>query len=713
MGIFDDLVPNKDAQSAASSSLFDDLVPKAQNNSAIGTVNTGRVYNDVGSSNPIPVAPNPYNQAQQSNLKPLLSVQNQNDRQYAKDVFNTPSLAVAKYLSKAAHGLGIDDDATYNYIQKQVQQESQNKAQDRLQASHPFLTDIVANPITYALPGAGVGASMGAKVGLAALGGGAYSALDPNATLGSVALGTGLGAVTPYATKLIGAGINKVADVVAGHFPDAIQKLEDLGKQYGVNLTAGMLNPATGKVEEKIGMVPFSGLDPIYNETQAQTKVAAENLVNELQAKIGLGNSADDIARASFAAKHAADTAIGHAKYDNVSALAGNTTALPTTNLESELQAQQLENLKQLVPNQALDKEYQNSLERLNTAQPGGVSNVVPLAGSTPGAPIPPVVDNSYDGLHNMATYYWKKAQGFEPGTPEYANNMALSSAARKDLDSFASNSGNPALQEALDEANSFWKNTVKRYSGDSNDPTEATWAAKIKGSGVNPQAPMDYFIQPGQAGRANYYYNGLNETGRDAVRSGIIQDAYTKSLNTDSAFSPGRFASEIKKNDAAVSVFFPGESKTQIEDIAKVLQAAKNTVLSNGNIRTGWTGAQMASTATGLGGALGAGTAALMGAGGAATALTAAAPVVGLPIAARLAIKGIFNTDAGKRLLLNVGGMAPGSQALYNTVANQLPRVINASIAASNPLKSEEDYNNLPIGAAYTALDGTKGVKQ
>jgi hypothetical protein len=680
--------------------------PIVQNNNSSGYSDAGAINTTQPTKNGASKVPSAF----PTEFDDIAPSNSKNNLNYAWDVLQTPSRAGEKYLSKLTHAIGIDNDYQYNTIQNQIKQFSQQKAIDRSKAYIPFVTDLVANPLTYALPTAGVGASLMGKVGLGALAGAAYSTLDPDATPGSVALGTVAGGAVPIATGAIGNGISKVADWTSGHLPDAVQKLQSLGKRYGVNLTAGMLQPGLGTTEERVGMVPFAGMNQVYNDTQAQTQTAVQHLLAEAQEKAGItgtSGTADDLARASFQAQHSIDTAIGHGKYDNVSNLAGN-AALPTTTLEQELQAQKLANLQSLNPDIALDNKYATELTRLQQAQPGGMT-----AHPITGAPIP-VADNSYDGVHKMASDYWKKAQAFDIGTPEYSNNMAISNAARQDMNNFASNSSNPALQDASADANDWWKTRVKRYSPDSADSTEATWAKQIRGSDVNPQKPMDFFIQPGQYGRAKYYYDGLTETGRDAVRFGIVDDAYSKATTMNPqgspVFNPGRFASELTKNDAGVSTFFQGDQKENIDSLAKVLTAAKNTVLSNGNIRTGWTGATIGSSMTSAG---------AIGSGLTATAL--GNPAVGVPLIAgaavpsvfsRYVLRPLFTTDAGKRLLLNVDGMSAGSKALMNTVENQLPKVVASGIAAKNQISSKDEYDALPSGSPYTASDGSEGIK-
>lgn len=291
-------------------------------------------------------------------------------------------------------------------------------------------------------------------------------------------------------------------------------------------------------------------------------------------------------------------------------------------------------------------------------------------------------MDKSYSGLKDLKTEFWKEAQRFERGTPEYARFMRLANAAGQDMDDFVANSSNPALQGVHEVANKWWKTKVKAYSPDSFEVS--AWAKQLNGKDLDPEHVMDYFVQAGQAGKAKYFYNGLDDNGRSAVRWGIVRDAYDKATSGGSkTFSPGTFATEMAKKQEAVGVFFRGEDKWQIDGFTKLMRAIEDSGAAGYAPKTG-KAAILPMIAGGQGssllGALGA-----LAHGDPGIATAAAATAATPTLFGRLG-KNLLTTPAGKRLLLAASNFQPGTKAMNSLLMKDLPKVIGVSEGESLP---------------------------
>lgn len=70
--------------------------------------------------------------------------------------------------------------------------------------------------------------------------------------------------------------------------------------------------------------------------------------------------------------------------------------------------------------------------------------------------------------------------------------------------------------------------------------------------------------------------YNGLRPEGRANARAAIISRVFDKLGGRSSGVTPNSFASELKKYDKEISIFFKGEERAQLEGLRRVLESTR-----------------------------------------------------------------------------------------------------------------------------------------
>jgi hypothetical protein len=444
-------------------------------------------------------------------------------------------------------------------------------------------------------------------------------------------------------------------------------------------------------MEDATGRIPLSGMGDFEAAQQQQAQNAAQQFVDGLKAKVQGAGTPSEIAQASGRTNHAADLAVGHSLYDAGADLAGPAEA-PRNNVIGAMQEALADNARASKPDQALADDLTTRIRRLTQT-----STEAERAGEVP-------MERSYQGIKDLATEFWKESKKYDVGTPENALYTKLSGAARQDLTDFANNSGNEQLKTVTNLANDWWKNKVKNYSPDSLD--YGSWAKQLSGKDLDPERVMDFFIQAGQEGKAKYFYNGLDDNGRAAVRWGIANDAFNKATGGTVApgnapFSPATFASEIERQQAADGVFFKGEDKFQLDGFTNLMRAVQRSGSANSTIKTGF-GALPAQIAVGEGGGVMGSLVAGLATGHPGLGVAGAGAAVAPSVIARTILKPLFTTDAGKRILLNAADVQPGSKAMNSILINQLPTVLGVSAGrmGSSTASAPENPNDLSAPA-------------
>lgn len=458
----------------------------------------------------------------------------------------------------------------------------------------------------------------------------------------------------------LGAGVQKANQVINGKLPEALQSIQDLADKWHIKIRAGDLSKNAQTVEEGIGRIPLSGQDAAASVTQRDADLAAQSYVSQLKSKVMGEGTPSEIQMQSARKNAAADNFVGHEIYQAGEKLAGSAQA-PRNNTISEMQTFISKEGKKSKPDQALIDDLNDRIRRLTQTSAEAIK-----AGETP-------MDKSYGGIKDLVSEFYEKANEFEKGTREYAMYSRLGAAARQDMQDFADNSGNEALKSVTKLGNDWWHRKVKDYSPDSRD--YAMWAKNLRGKDLDPEHVQDFFDQAGQAGKAKYFYNGLDENGRAAVKWGLANDAYKFATKADASgipsqgFSPKEWANYLRAHSETSKVFFQGNDAKELAGFNNLMSHIERAGSAGSTIKTGW-GALM--PYIGVGEA--SGVAAAMIHGQPAEAALAMAPSV----VARLA-KPLFTTETGKRLLLGAAYQKVGSKAFDNMVQSQIPRVMTA----------------------------------
>jgi len=545
-------------------------------------------------------------------------------------------------------------------------------------------TSLAARTIPQAI---GAGAKVGAGYGLAT-----PTVMPEGATVEDFAKAqakqAGLGAATgaimqPALEKVLvplGGAIGRGAGWIKSKLPPAMQELQDISEKWKINPTAATFNRNLAKKEDALANIPYSGMTEAQISARAEADAAAQRLVDQLKAEVKGAGTPSEIAMKSGRENQAANNAIGHQIYDAEAKQAGN-AEVPKNNIINAINEELKANKLTSKPDKGLESDFGTRLRRLQQTPQEALN-----AGEQP-------MDASWQGMTQLKSEFWKEAHKYEKGTPEYARYMKLSDAVIKDQDAFAANSGDPALQGVHDVARQWWRTKVKNYSPDSFE--YSNWAKNLSGKDLDPEKVQDFFVKAGQDGKAKYFYNGLDENGRAAVRAGIVDDAYQYATGGENkTFSPAMFATYLEKRQESTKVFFRGADKLEIEGFKNLMRAMEDVGGAGKKVFTGkanapilWAGAQGA-------GLLAAGHSVLTGnIPGAALGLAE----VTAPTIIGKAGTALLTTPAGKRMLLAASDLDPGGEAMKTLLQNQLPKVLAASAARENTQKEKKPSTPKP----------------
>lgn len=270
-------------------------------------------------------------------------------------------------------------------------------------------------------------------------------------------------------------------------------------------------------------------------------------------------------------------------------------------------------------------------------------------------------MDRTFTGLSDLRSEFLKEARQYELGTKENARFTKWAEAVERDMDTFVDREDNPALRGVYDQAKSWWRQRVKNYSPDSQE--YAAWAKSMRGKDLDPEKVMDAFIRSNEDGKAKYFYAGLDENGRSAVRWGMAKDALDTATNKGTQpFSPARWATEFTKKQEALGTFFRGEDKWMMDGFNKLMRALEDVPQGEATHRTGK--AAIFPMIAGSQGSAALASAGSLVAGNPGMAAVSAAGAVTPSIAGKLGTW-LFTSPAGKRMLLSASTAAKDTTAL------------------------------------------------
>lgn len=230
-------------------------------------------------------------------------------------------------------------------------------------------------------------------------------------------------------------------------------------------------------------------------------------------------------------------------------------------------------------------------------------------------------------------------------GTDDVPYMMELKNGIEADMNGFAS-TGTADLRSAHQAADKFYKEQLGPYKVRNLATSMAS---------DNSDDLYKRFIQSGNfEGNPTKLYNALDDKGRQAVRYGMVNDAYQKALNADSeGFSAPKFLNALNAKKGARDVFFQGQAKTELDGFTKLLNAVKGSSNAGPVPVTGAMNVPIASTM-----ALGSAGAALGGPAGAATAL-------GLAFGGANGLRWMLTNPTGRNILRSASKLDPNSKAM------------------------------------------------
>lgn len=496
---------------------------------------------------------------------------------------------------------------------------------------------------------------------------------------------------------LSGAGMlgSKIYNAVKGVFTDPQQQaVYELAKQYNVPISAPdiMKNPVIKKAGEYLDKIPFIGTQEFKQGQMESAKTAAEQVKNKYQdimtgtkfgGKTGLkqirqiaqgegkranqarellsdiDNAGDDwnkIMQASGNVKLFRNKLIADRKYDKLATVADQFGAVDTSNIQKAIDNMIAQENKSVIKN----KDSLNLLNEMNQGLQNRSFNFTDLR------------QFRSDLSSRISDYF--KGNNAAVGEKGVGALQSVKDQIDKTLNNFA--------QSKTPELKTLWKNADNHYRYRVVPAKDRSLAQALK----NADADTIYskFITTGTreggkgTGRAQRFYNALDDKGRAAIRYGMVSDAFEKALKDDGQFSPAQFASHLNRYTTAKDVVFKPQDKAEIDGFKNLMRHVQR---SYQELNLGDTGVK---TIPYIIGGL----------------VTGSAPLTAAKLAGMtLGLKQLFTTDAGKRFLLassKLKDTSPGLQSAVEKFAKILQQGITQyGVDESNAGDNEETPTN------------------
>lgn len=473
---------------------------------------------------------------------------------------------------------------------------------------------------TLFVPGGAVarGASLAQKsVAGAKLGGvlGGLQYVDPGESrLENAAQGAALGGIASGAIDLVAKGGARLANTLAGRSEQPIADVLALGKQHNVPVFAPDVagSPVMGKVSTLAEDVPLVGMAKPRLQQAEAAAASAQAMMGRLATPVNdVGRTLQD----SLSSRTQALQKLAGKRYDAVAKAADPLGAVPLNNLRTTAQRLLTEAKQDIDPSASL-------ISRLE-----GIANTA-------------------DGANFSQARLYRSNIGDEIRKLQSGSDLKsarplqqIKAALEQDMNGFAQTAGGDVATK-WKAADQFFKNRVMPQR-------ESDIVRAMRNQ--HPDEVFKQFIRSGTQDRAQRLYNALGAKGRNAVKAGILEQAWQKAAQSGAngvAFSPAKFAGELERVQGSVGVFFKGADKAEIDGFTKLMrhvqragQVAENPPTGNRLVLPMLMGETLAP-------------------GTASTALATG----GL---ARL----LFTTEPGKRLLLASSRFPPGSQRLEHAI--------------------------------------------
>lgn len=494
----------------------------------------------------------------------------------------------------------------------------------------------------------GGAATAGGRVGLAAATGagtGAIQLVDEDKgqsrlgnTLAGAAIGAGGGVAVEGLARVGGKLLNTVKGTTAN--PDAKAVL-DAGAAHGIPVYAQDVsnNPLLRSATTTAEQLPLVGLAGARQTQQDAAKAAAARFRDQFA---DVGEDTGNVVQTSLANRTQRLQQVAGKKYDRVAQLADPLGSVPLPKLQNTVK--QLADESKAIPDVTGGRGAANQmLEQLDQlAQSGNLT---------------------FSQLRAVRSDLGKSIRELERSASEnrferLRGLQQAKAAITEDLDAFASRSNSGQLKQAWRAADAFYKNRVV--------PQRARDIQRVA-EHVNPDEAYSAFLKAGtNQDRAKRLYQAIGANGRQAVRYGIVRDAYSKAIREGTAgevFSPAKFAGELERLQGATGVFFKGADKQQLDGLIKVMRHVQRAGQFAENPPTG---ARLLGPA-------------LMGGAGADLFLTGGANLTAGATSA-LVLKALTTTRPGIRFLTASSRLEDGSPRLARLVyqfEQQLPKLL------------------------------------
>ena len=477
--------------------------------------------------------------------------------------------------------------------------------------------------------------------------------------------------------------------------PEA-QALIDLGKQYGVRLTAGdiLQRPGLKNIEVSAEQVPFVGMRSFREAQAEEAKTAAQTVrsqyqtafeqtapssVDDLQANAAAGderarNVLDKINQAGGDPDRIIQASIG---------LADWTTRQRATELYDRVQKLAEDNNLGDVPMDQTRKAVNGALEQLRPAKLPN-NEVIGILQKVKDSITPkriPAVDNPFpEGTVNWKQFEQTGGKVIKPDNSYalirqlhsdlgdrirdyYQGNNALigekgvgyleraQNALEDDMRNYAENSNVPEIVDAGRTADDYYKTARVPFKN-----------GMLASAAVSAEPDQIYqqFIKAGKGDRAQNFYDALDEKGRSAVRYNMVNKAVEDAINPQSGiFSPQKFFTAMDKLEDAYGVFFKGNDQMQINGFKNLMAHVTRAGQYAENPPTGQRAIPF-----------------ILGMGGLEMIRNPAlipwtAGVIGTA-------RALFTTEAGRSLLLRMARVKPGTNlmdSLWQKAADEMPK--------------------------------------
>lgn len=436
---------------------------------------------------------------------------------------------------------------------------------------------------------------------------------------------------TSAALKTVGKVAEKATGIVKGQTKKEVQELEKLGKEFNVQQSVGDITgqPLIKKAEVLAENIPVIGFSGFRDTQQKQVARAAGEIVD------GFSVNGDwaKILQTSLVDKAKAVRLVGGNLFTKVGSLAnpkGN-VAVPQTNAVAK---------KLIAEEQAKVPEFQDQ-KFIDLIQKYTVDPQANFTG------VRSIRSDLSDDISDFFT--GKNAIVGKRGVDKL---QQIKNALDDDMGDFANQQGGQ-IKQAWDRANSFWKKRVI--------PFKDTSLAKAATTDT-PDEIFKTFIKRDGRDRSQKFFNALDKKGKEAVRSGILENAFENATREGKPFSAAKFAQSLEQFDAPSGVFFKGADKKQLDGFKKLLRHVERSGQFAENPPTGQ---RVILALLGTGAVLEPGSA-------------------GVVAGTTALITGLFGTAAGKRLLLSAGKFGEGTKALQNAIETFSSRT--AAATATTP---------------------------